>query len=303
MSCKSRQTLAIFLIGLAPAIACGPGSRPARGDVAADATACVPQAEGDLATCSDGLDNDCDDLADCRDPNCSGIGGCPACGMVEHTLPEPLPLPDGISDGVPCTTSSTCDATTPSCVNASCHSAYTSTLSFAGFAPNEALARVTNIQRVCVNIEHSWFADLEVVLRAPDGKQVELARMPGRDVIPETYLGEANDCDTPAWPVPGVGADYCWTPSAANPSMISYVKAGRPMQWTWGCTNDGMHAELPPGDYGIDGSWADLIGAPLNGDWSIVVTDAWKLDNGYLFSWSIAFDPGLVQGCSGPVIQ
>jgi hypothetical protein len=277
-------------------VACGPGSRPQRSDATGEPAPCLLQPEGDVATCSDGL-------ADCRDPNCSGIGACPACSMVEHSLPEPLPLPDGVSDGVACTTSNTCEATTPSCVANECHAAYTSTLHFAGFAPNQTFTDVSNIQRVCLTIEHSWLPDLEIVLRAPDGREVELARMPGRAEIPEVYLGQAYDCDTPAYPQPGVGADYCWTPTAANPSMITYVKSGRPLLSTWGCTNDGMHAELPPSDYRADGSWADLVGAPLDGDWSVVITDAWKLDNGYLFSWSIAFDPSLVQSCSGPIIQ
>jgi hypothetical protein len=84
------------------------------------------------------------------------------------------------------------------------------------------------------------------------------------------------------------------------PSMITYVKTDRPMQSTYGCTGD-LHQELPPGDYGIDGAWTDLVGTPLNGDWTLVVTDAWKLDNGFLFSWSIAFDPALVHDCTGPI--
>jgi hypothetical protein len=285
-------------------IACGPAGRPARedaavADAAADAPACVPSPEGDVASCGDGIDNDCDAFVDCADQNCSGVGACPACGHVEHSPGAPLPLPDGVSDGVACTSSSTCAAATPSCVDMACHAAYTSTLNFAGFVQDQRFSAATDIQSVCVTIEHSWLPDLEVVLRAPDGKEVKLARMPGRAVIPEVYLGYANDCDSPGMPNPGFGEQYCWSPTA-TPSMIEYVKTGRPMATVYGCTSD-SHAELPPGNYGIDGSWSDLIGAPLNGDWTLVVTDAWAVDNGYLFSWSISFDPDLVHDCSGPV--
>ena len=299
------SVLKFLLIGSATLVACGPGSRSRPGGggddgTSADSGPCTPAAEGDTTTCADGIDNDCDGLVDCNDPNCSGVGSCPICGQVQHPLSQPLALPDGVNNGATCSTSSTCAAAAPSCVINECHAAYTSSLHFDGFAQNQTFMAVSNIQKVCVNMEHSWLRDLEIVLRAPDGKEIELQKMAGRNGG-EVYLGMANDCDTSSSPVPGTGADYCWTPTATNGSMISYANTGS-MQSVTNCTG-GTSSELPPGDYGIDGMWTGLIGAPLNGDWTIVVTDAWGEDNGYIFSWSIAFDPMLVQDCSGPVIQ
>ena len=43
--------------------------------------------------------------------------------------------------------------------------------------------------------------------------------------------------------------------------------------------------------------------ATLNGDWTISVTDLWPIDAGKLHDWTIAFNPAIVQDCSGPVIQ
>ena len=31
--------------------------------------------------------------------------------------------------------------------------------------------------------------------------------------------------------------------------------------------------------------------------------DKWGIDNGYIFDWSIAFDPTIVSTCDDPVIQ
>jgi len=283
-----RIDLRLLLLGCAATsfIACGPGprSRPGTGgddDSTVDSGPCTPAAEGDVATCSDGIDNDCDGLADCNDPNCSGVGTCPVCGMVEHPLAQPLALPDGAGAGPP----------------------YTSSLHFTGFGATQQFTAVSNIQKVCVNMEHSWIRDLQIELHAPDGKIVILSKQEGNqcpttaNAACEVYLGQANDSDDAENPVPGVGADYCWTPTATNPAMLPYADMGMSM-----LTFNGVD-ELPPGDYGAQDPWTNFVGAPLNGDWTIFVQDKWAIDNGYIFSWSIAFDPTLVQDCSGPIIQ
>jgi hypothetical protein len=294
----------LFVFG----VACGPSTRPNNGDdTGADASQmCGAGGGGTLENtpeaCMDGIDNDCDGVVDCADPDCSGVGMCPVCGMAQHPLSSPLALPDGLNSGVACTSNATCAAATPSCVIDECHAAYTSKLHFDGFPTNQKFAAASNILGVCVNMEHSWLRDLEIQLVAPSGQIVELQKMAGRDGG-EIYLGMANDCDSDATPVPGVGADYCWRPTATRPAWIPYADGGGVMNTVPTC-NAGVSAqEMPPGDYGIDGHWTDLIGADLNGDWQIVVTDAWSIDNGYIFKWSIEFDPTIVQDCSGPIIQ
>ena len=297
----------ICLLSIVLLVACGPSprQRPTGGDdgTGVDSGPCVPVAEGDPATCGDGIDNDCDGYADCADPNCSGVGSCPVCGMVQHPLAQPLALPDGIG-GTACTTDADCANVQPGpqrCDDTitsgkECRQSYTSSLHFDGFPPTLNFTAVSNIQKVCVNIEHSWMRDLEIDLHAPDGKTVRLQQFQGQ-TGGEIYLGQANDSDSASNPVPGVGADYCWTPTATNATEITYATNGGAM------LTFGTAQELPPGDYQASDPWTNLIGAPLNGDWELVVTDLWPIDNGYLFSWQIAFDPSLVQDCSGPIIQ
>jgi len=65
----------------------------------------------------------------------------------------------------------------------------------------------------------------------------------------------------------------------------------------------GDGATLPAGDYKPSTSFTSLMGTPLNGLWEIRVTDLYPQDNGFLFSWSIAFAPDLVADCGGPIVQ
>ena len=267
---RSSDVMRSLLLGctVISFIACGPSprQRPTGDDDGnqPDATEmpCQVAAEGDLATCSD------------------GIGG--------HS----------------CTTDADCAAVQPGpqrCFDIitspqhECRQTYTSTLDFVGFGQGQTFADPSNIVKVCVNMEHSWMRDIQIDLVAPDGKTVHLQKFEGQ-TGGEVYLGDANDNDDSANPVPGVRGDYCWTPTATNAPDIDYANAGGMMLSYNG------HSELPPGDYQASDPWTNLVGAPLNGSWSLVITDLWGIDNGYLFSWSITFDANLVADCGGPIV-
>jgi subtilisin-like proprotein convertase family protein len=84
--------------------------------------------------------------------------------------------------------------------------------------------------------------------------------------------------------------------------MLDYANSGGMMASVMSCLGFDTD-ELPPDNYQASGKWTSLVGATLNGDWEIRVADLWPIDNGYIFSWSIAFDPTIVQDCSGPPIQ
>lgn len=282
-------------------VACGPnGRRNDDDDSTTDAWICPQTAENTPAACGDGADEDCDGYVDCGDPDCSGIGGCPVCGMVQHPLSQPLTLPDGVSSGASCSANAQCGAGTPNCVESECHASYNSKLHFDGFPANLTFQAVSDIESVCVDIEHSWLRDMEITLRAPTGQEVQLHKFIGR-TGGEIYLGGANDCDSDSNPVAGTGAQYCWKPTSTQ-SMLGFADGGGTMTMVQGCDSF-PHDQLPPGDYAASTPWTSLMGASLNGDWEIVVTDLWGIDNGYIFKWSIAFNPTLVQDCSGPVIQ
>ncbi|MGM0626252.1 MAG: proprotein convertase P-domain-containing protein, partial [Bacteroidota bacterium] len=152
---------------------------------------------------------------------------------------------------------------------------YTSTLFVTGYAAGETLNDVSELISICVNMEHSFLGDLVVTITAPDGNTVTLQEQGGGG----THLGEPIDA-SPDNSVPGVGYDYCWTPF--------------PEYGTWTEEGDSV-ATLPPGSYTSSEPLSNLVGSPLNGLWTLTVSDYWMSDDGYLFHWGINFSHN--QGC------
>jgi hypothetical protein len=266
-------TLAASILALALA-GCGP-SKGGGGDddddddvnvdSGTDAPSCIPIAE----RCDNTIDDDCDNIVDCDDADCEGNPICPAssCGTLQ-TPEGMLALPDGAcpeDETLPC-------------------AGYEDTLDFTGFSPGQTLTNINQLLGVCVTMEHSWMRDLVIYAKCPNGTKVMLSDFQGH-TGGEVYLGVPNDFDNGQNPVPGTGWDYCWTPTATDAPWIPYANA-HPEEHT-----------LHSGDYQSSETLSNFVGCPLNGGWTIRVEDRWGIDNGYIFKWSVRFDPNIVEDC------
>jgi gliding motility-associated-like protein len=185
-------------------------------------------------------------------------GGFQAGGIVSDSLP----LPDGV--GVP----------------------YSTSINFTDFSPGQTLTDISDLLGVCVIMEHSWMYDLDIYLECPNGTQIIMQNQ--EFIGNEVHLGtpfEADDANTPSPPAQGIGAEYCWTPGSTNGTWTEYAQSNDP----------GGFGEyvLPEGDYQTFDPMTDLIGCPLNGEWTIEVWDQWGSDNGWIFEWSILFNEDL----------
>jgi hypothetical protein len=297
--------------------ACGPGSRPEPpgGGIGNDANNVNGSSENDPASCSDGIDNDGDGVTDCADPSCSGIGMCPVCGMVEHPTGQPVDLPDGVG-GNSCTTDADCAALSPGpqhCFDLlggsgkECRQSYTSKVHFGGFGQGQVLMQASDIVSVCVTMSHEWVRDIQIDLISPSGQKMALDAFEGQMCGAgdcEVFLGHPLVTDSDCDDLNGtnqctaeMGMQYCFTPTATKPSLLGYDDQSGTMQ-SWQ-----MHDVEPPDNYQSSDPWTKLVGATLNGDWTLSVTDLWPIDAGKLHDWTIAFNPAIVQDCSGPVIQ
>uniref|UniRef100_UPI0025957AC3 PKD domain-containing protein n=1 Tax=uncultured Flavobacterium sp. TaxID=165435 RepID=UPI0025957AC3 len=144
------------------------------------------------------------------------------------------------------------------------------------FDSTTTLTNINQIQSICLNMEHSFIGDLRIEIISPSGQVSELKAYPGGG---GTYLGDANDDGSTT---PGVGFNYCF-------AMTGTVILQNGPTTT---ASDG-NATIQAGTYLPSGGFTPLLGSPLNGVWTIRVTDEQAIDNGYIFNWQINFAPSL----------
>jgi subtilisin-like proprotein convertase family protein len=173
---------------------------------------------------------------------------------------------------------------------------YTSSLPISGFAIGETIQSAGQIQSVCMTIEHSRISELEIILTAPDGTEIYLKEPFGGSV---TNFGEPcavapNDIGNGITD-PGVGYNYCWQNNTAYGTMV-----GESSSQTYAYNNvcDGsvqIDYYLPSDAYLPYDSYNQLIGVPMNGNWSITVNDIVPINDGFVFDWSITLQSNLVD--------
>lgn len=172
---------------------------------------------------------------------------------------------------------------------------YSTSIQMSGFPVGSVFSNASDLENICMNIEHSFLGDLEIWLTCPSGVEVPLVNsyngnighIPGGFAGGSVYLGGANDNGVGT---PGVGAEYCFSSvnntfgtMAAERAANNYVLAGTP-------AGNSMN---PNGVYLPEVSFNNFNGCPLNGPWTLTVRDNWALDDGYIFEWGLYFDASL----------
>ncbi|MNU48413.1 Microbial collagenase precursor [compost metagenome] len=148
-----------------------------------------------------------------------------------------------------------------------------------GFAAGSTITQLSDIQSLCLGLEHSFMGDLVIIVECPNGQNQILHQQGGGG----TLIGEPNpldnvDCSDPT--TQGVPYTYCFTPTATE-------------TWVDWSNNNGFGGTLPAGNYEPIQPFTNLVGCPLNGIWTLTVIDNWASDDGTLFSFDINLDPAL----------
>ncbi len=230
-------------------------------------------------------------------------------------------LPDGIA----------CDADGDPSTPASC--AYASTVTFTQFSDDAVIRDYNDILYLHMNLEHAWLPDLYISIECPNHNRAAILNLYNPTVagasgcvssIPtenqywtgETGFGgggieiqfgvpdmstdnSAANCN-PADNPPGTGWNYAWS----NNDNHGYTYAGGMQGFVYNTGNYhsyGSHYAVDSTNmadmtqvYHPEESFANLVGCPLNGDWTITVMDGWSKHNGYLFEWDLALSEDLL---------
>jgi gliding motility-associated-like protein len=170
---------------------------------------------------------------------------------------------------------------------------YTTDLELTCFGEGQTLTNINDILSIDLNIEHSYMGDLDITLTAPNGVEVYLLEYPTGGGI---FLGEPNENDSftndndPDDNPPGIGYDYGWSNTPSYNGTMSDGLADN----TSPVPGGGFGTTLNSDTYFPTGNLSDFLGTPLNGTWTITITDNLGSDNGWIFSWGISINEAII---------
>lgn len=200
-----------------------------------------------------------------------------------------------------------------------CNICYESSVTFIDFPANSVVESADDILYLRVSMEHSNMAEIQIALVGPNdcGEAIILQDYYTTSNSPfakddDTYYYPYNLTDRIAFGVPyehdletsgqpcnpqsalnyqGTGYEYCWS----NNHEYSYANG-----YVYSAENH-VHTNGPFIEYTVNASnfnagtnfyhpfenFSNLIGCPLNGEWSVRVCDSEERNNGWIFDWEL----------------
>ena len=187
---------------------------------------------------------------------------------------------------------------------------YDSKVFFDQFRSGMTIQSVNDIAAVCVEMEHSFLGDFEMLIECPNGNTTVLKSPTTEEAYQQNFLGvpyggvdhsdPMYDSYTPcAYPpnIPGKGFFYCFSNLRTKNQrgllnqcptisvLEPMVMANTPCTTCDSTNRADSSGYYRPGAGSTIGNFSSLIGCPMNGDWTLSVCDWSGIDNGFVFSW------------------
>lgn len=159
---------------------------------------------------------------------------------------------------------------------------YSSSISFDVFDNSAVIQSIEDFDRICLNIEHVNQNQLTFRLQCPNGNSVLLKNTGGW----EANLGEPVVWDNVTH---GIPYQYCFNTTPEYGTMD--LTTPNYHEYTDNAGNYYFNAPyLPAANYSTSEPLENLIGCPLNGEWSLTVNDNLEGENGFVYGWSLFFN-------------
>lgn len=180
-------------------------------------------------------------------------------------------------------------------------SSYSSSIAFRDFLPGQTLTNADDILGLCMMLEHSFGGDLSIQIICPNGQSADILQYSsgvGQTNFGEPFANGTVDILSDD-PTRGIPYQYCFRMNNTDYGTLpqtalahSYTYTTVPSQVN-GATYTYTDSYFPQGSYQPQQSFSNLVGCPLNGEWTIRVRDHLLRDNGWLFQWGIDFAQNL----------
>lgn len=214
-----------------------------------------------------------------------------------------------------------------------CGNGCTTTIDFnvSGYAVDSYVESVNDIKYVRLKMEHSYIGDLWIALSCPNGTQVPILKKKDQSTVTTECTGsipasdwgwqetggsdiswmglyyEPDNDNTPCNPVNnpiGVCWNYCWSNDTIDNyqyacgngyvyEVCNHIMVNNPHGVNGTRYVDSSNVSNMTNVYHPDVSFANFIGCPLNGTWSIKIIDGFSRDNGYISEAELALIPNV----------
>lgn len=173
---------------------------------------------------------------------------------------------------------------------------YSTTIENNIFPIGSTITSISDIESICANMEHSYMGDLDMKIECPNGQTMQIFNQGGGGTVLGEPVAAGLPVDSESSVItPGIGYDYCWSASSTNGDIHENTNWETIADYVDPVGNESSNVkQLMEGTYEVTGEWEDLIGCPLNGPWTIHITDHLGSDNGYIFSWQLNYDESVI---------